>query len=170
MGRSVPRNIDETRTIPLTRGLVALVDAAGYEWLSQWKWLAHRSVSHHFYAARGAWDPVRKRRHTVYMHRVLLATAGEVDHINGDKLDNRRSNLRAVTRLENTQNQRNKRSGCSAEGIGIYRRPNGRWTAQVTVNYRNIALGTFDTHEEAMAARAAGVVRFYGGAVVSLGA
>lgn len=168
MSRSIPRNI-ETREIPLTRGLAALVDAADYEWLCGFKWFAHNSCRQHFYAARSAWDSAGKRSRIVYMHRAILATPGEVDHINGDKLDNRRANLRAATRAENTQNQRNKRVGCSADAIGVYRRPNGRWTAQVTVNYRNIALGTFDTEAEAIAARAAGAAHYYGGGHAAVG-
>lgn len=163
MGRSVPRNIDEPCQIPLSRGLVALVDAADYEWLNQWKWSAHNSCREFFYAAR--WSGGRKARCMVYMHRLILGatTTGEVDHINGNRLDNRRANLRIVTHQQNTQNQLTKRKGCSSRHIGVWRRPNGRWTAQITVDYRTIALGTFDTEEQAAVARALAVPRYFGG-------
>lgn len=154
---------DETeyREIPLTRGLTALVDAADYAWLSRWKWNAHASGRRHHYAARSGLDSSGKKRIT-YMHRALMGEAGEVDHINGNKLDNRRANLRVVSHSVNTRNQRNKRLGCTTEHIGVHRTPDGRWRAQITLDYRNKNLGTYASLEQAIAARARGVARHFG--------
>ena len=106
MSRSVPRNIDETRTIPLTRGLVALVDAADYEWLSQWKWSADGDG----YAVR------EERGERIKMHRLLLPGAPTVDHANRVRHDNRRCNLRACDRQEHARNtsKHQRRKGTSS--------------------------------------------------------
>lgn len=82
------------KEIPLTQGYVTLVDDADYEWLSRWKWHYHGG-----YAERGD---------GVLMHREITdCPAGkEVDHINHDPLDNRRENLRVVTRWQNMLNRR----------------------------------------------------------------
>ena len=93
-----------TRRIPLTKGQFALVDDADYEVLSKHSWYASGV---RFYAARRRKDNERNPRKLVYMHRELLGVESSslhVDHINGNRLDNRRSNLRIVTVAENAQN------------------------------------------------------------------
>jgi len=81
------RRSEETRVIPLRCGLFAIVDAADYEWLSRYRWFLCGAG----YAARHA--PGK----TILMHReIMQAPAGMVvDHINGNRLDNRRCNLHA---------------------------------------------------------------------------
>jgi hypothetical protein len=71
----------------------------------------------------------------------------QADHISRDKLDNRRSNLRIVTGAQNVQNVP-ARGGASPHR-GVWRRPSGRWVAQVRANGHCHTLGTFDTEDEA---------------------
>jgi hypothetical protein len=84
------------KEIKLTKGLVALVDDVEYEELSKYKW----SWGGH-YAMRK--DSNGK---TVYLHRQILNAPKDmqVDHINRDRLDNRRQNLRIVTKQQNLLN------------------------------------------------------------------
>lgn len=88
--------------IILSTGEPVVVDDADVAWLSGWKWKRHVGG----YACRTGYDASRKKFTTILMHRLLvdLSEGLEVDHINRNKLDNRRSNLRAVTRKENCAN------------------------------------------------------------------
>jgi len=98
----------------------------------------------------------------VKIHRLLLGVTNpifQVDHINGDKLDNRRSNLRIVTNKQNAENLHNKKGYkrgrvCSSKYIGVQydNRKNPlskRWMANIKHNYKNIWLGRFFTEDEA---------------------
>lgn len=92
-----------TRKVELSAGKVALIDESDQEMLSAWKW----SYDGRGYAFRTSRKHEGKRR-TIYLHRVVMgAQPGEVvDHINGDTLDNRRSNLRITNYSHNLQNRR----------------------------------------------------------------
>ena len=99
-------------------------------------------------------------------HRVAWAIqmgvwpADQIDHINGYKADNRISNLRVVTSLENLRNQKmakNNRSGVM--GIHWHKRKQ-KWQAGISVENKQIYLGSFDCLEEAKAARAAANVKY----------
>jgi hypothetical protein len=92
-------------------------------------------------------------------HRLAwLYTTGEwpaqlVDHINGDKADNRFANLREASEHGNTWNRKRE---------GVHRRRNGRFGSAISPNGRRIYLGTFDTAEEARAAYRAATIEHYG--------
>jgi hypothetical protein len=78
---------------------------------------------------------------------------GEIDHINGDRTDNRVINLRDTTRAENSQNQRHSRKGSKAGLIGVsWQKITRRWQARIFVSGKNKHLGYFDTPEAAHAA------------------
>lgn len=69
------------KEIKLTMGKVALVDDSDYDWLSQWKWFAHKD-NRTFYAGRSTVMPDGRKKQ-VWMHRVIMETAEgmETDHI-----------------------------------------------------------------------------------------
>lgn len=146
-----PPDPSTTREIVLTRGRRAIVDACDYPTLSRYSWRysngrAARSIN--FLDPHGKW-----RNRSVYMHRSILnaPTEMEVDHINGDALDNRRCNLRLATRQENQMNKGAMyRARCRYVGVS----PEGsRFVAHIMHKGRRYRIGAFDTDIEAARAR-----------------
>ena len=94
----------------------------------------------------------KKRNRT--LHKVITKTGSRefVDHINGNRLDNRKCNLRIVNAQQNAMNHptpKNNKSGF--RGVRIYK--SGRFGAYITYNKKRINLGAYDTFEEAKQAR-----------------
>jgi hypothetical protein len=133
--------------IPLTRGLVALVDdgdAASV--LAQGSWYANWT-GHAFYASRCVGP--RHRRRYVRLH-TFLTDWPLSDHINGNTLDNQRVNLRLATPVQNLANQRlNSANTSGYKGVSFHKK-GGRWIAYVGgASTTRQWLGCFDTAEEA---------------------
>lgn len=84
-----------------------------------------------------------------------------VDHINGDKADDRWCNLRLADKSTNAINS-NIRVDNTAGAKGVYKTRTGKWAAQIQKNGVNRHLGTFDTMEEAASARAESEVQLFG--------
>lgn len=143
------------REIPLTKGQIAIVDAADYESISQHKWYAHaQSRMGLFYAARRVRLP-DGRSVISMMHREILGLPHEdprfVDHKHRDNtLDNRRSNLRTANRKQNDANSRlriTNRSGYRGVSFSNDGRPNP-WYVQIQNDGKNIFLGRYRTAED----------------------
>ena len=81
--------------------------------------------------------------------------SGDIDHVNGDKNDNRIANLRAATRSENNQNL-GVRADNKTGHPGIQQTPQGRWSAVIQIQGKRIWLGNHTTKEDAIAARVEG--------------
>lgn len=139
------------KQIPLTQGKFALVDDDDFERLSVYKWCAAKKPRT-FYATREA--SIGGKARTLYMHRVILGTASgiQVDHLNHNGLDNRRSNLRECNNMQNAQNRR---VGSNQTGFkGVYwdrNRISGHKYiyAQIRINTKKTNLGRFQTLEAA---------------------
>ena len=132
------------RRISIGRGKSVLVDAADYDWLSGYTWTIHQGG----YAAR------REKGRLIFMHReIVQAPPGMVaDHIDGNKENNSRSNLRICTRQQNTQN-RGKRIGSASRFKGVYReKHSGKWHARAYRDGEHFRTRLFA--EEVEAARA----------------
>lgn len=128
------------KKIPLTRGKFALVDSDDYEKVTQYTWRC--TVYGYAVAYMGGG---RKAPKYQPMHRFLLdAPRGvQVDHINGNPLDNRRSNIRLCTAAQNSQNTR-KRKGTSSRFKGVYwHKAASKWMAYINVGGRRIYLGLY---------------------------
>ena len=152
------------RLIPLTRDQVAKVDAADFDWLSQWKWQAHFAPNTRtFYARRDErFSRGPKGRRTIYMHRLILGIVDDAkgDHRSGDTLDNRRGNLRCATHSQNSRNQIRPRDNTSGF-IGVCPFA-GKWQAYIRVDGKKKHLGSFSTPEEASAVRTSAAREHYG--------
>lgn len=142
------------KTIPLTRGHVALVDDEDFEMLSEWTWCLTGSGA---YVVRYAGNSRQPGRRVIRMHRQILGlTIGdgvEVDHINGDGLDNRRRNLRPCSHAENLANMKQHVCAESSQFKGVlWRTDRSKWSAKIAPNGRAIALGCFDSEMDAAGA------------------
>ena len=145
------------KTILLTKGKVSIVDDDDYEWLSEYKWCFNlKNLNGHGYAQRGQHIKVGFKKYknkTVYMHREILKTDQEVDHINGNTLDNRKENLRPANRRQQSQNTRSRKNSTSIY-VGVHlHRLTGKWRSQIKVDGKIKSLGLFNSPEEARDAR-----------------
>jgi hypothetical protein len=149
--------------VPLTRGLVAIIDAADVDQVAEFNWYANPSKATH-YAKTDVWHPKLRRRERVYLHRLIACPPSDhfVDHINGKGLDCRRSNLRVCLPAQNAANRHDTRGSTSGyRGVRFDAR-RGRWVARLTVSYRNLYLGSFGSEAEAVAAYDAASRRKHG--------
>lgn len=128
------------KEIKLTQGKVALVDDNMFEYLSQWKWYLLKSHTN-YYAIRTS-KPENK---LIQLHRVVIkAKQGEfVDHINGDKLDNRKVNLRICTKAQNAQNRKTSKLNKSGYNGVSWCIRNKKWVAQIQCENKKNHIGYY---------------------------
>ena len=131
------------RKIILTNGGYAKVDADDFEWLEQWDW----QLNENGYAYRMVGD--KNNRQTILMHREILKTPDDMisDHINGNKTDNRKKNLRVVNHEQNARNRFGNHCAKSKyKGVSVYK---GRYGARIRLNGKVEWLGLFDNEIDA---------------------
>lgn len=132
----------------LSNGYFALIDTADVALVRDYRW--YKSSQGYAVTSVGK----------IRMHKLLTGYA-MTDHINGNRLDNRRSNLRPVNRQTNGFNA--KLSSANTTGNrGVRVGPNGRYRAYITVDRRQIHLGSFNGIDEAIKARKAAELKFFG--------
>jgi len=150
-GRRPQNNGDGTVTIPLTKGYKTIIDAADLPKVQRHSWAAKTSPDAPPYAVSNIDGRITK------MHQVLIdIPEGMVcDHIDGDSLNNRRSNLRVCTHQENNFNTKI-RKGRRFKGVTML--PSGRYHVRVAGE----SIGTFDTEEEAAGAYNAAASDMFG--------
>lgn len=133
------------KKIPLTQNKVAIIDNKDFEKISKHSWYFQGGYGSG-YAVRMPSVLEEKKRNLIRMHRVILdAPRGyEVDHINGNKLDNRRKNLRICLKSENHRN-RNKQRNNTSGFKGVSRRKDlQKWAVHINVNGVKTSVGHFN--------------------------
>ena len=139
-------------TIALPEGSLALIDDCDLERLSGYHWHEFAPSGKRIYVSTEVWSHCKRKR--VYMHRIVLAAPDDlqVDHINGDGLDNRRCNLRLATQAENSANRSKTHGRFAYKGLRFHAGRRKPWAAQITQNYKAITIGYYATPAEAAAA------------------
>ncbi len=140
------------KLIPLTQGKHAIVDDEDYEWVSRFKWYLFAYIRNRnlCYAVRNGLVSRGEKRGMISLHRsILVASPGEVvDHINGNTLDDRRSNLRKTDKTGNNRNRMKTPSSSRFKGAS-WHKPTERWRSSITLKNKTIHLGMFDSEEQA---------------------
>lgn len=147
------------KTIKLSQGKVAIVDDKDYEVLSKYKWYATcLKYCKNQYAARNVFKNGKKT--IIRMHRIILNVPDnmQIDHINGNGLDNRRCNLRFCN---HAQNQANSKTKNRYKGVRC-RKGTGSWEAYIGENYKYIHLGTYGNKEDAAQAYNNAAIKTFG--------
>ncbi|SRR5258708_1946735 len=127
-------------------GVYTLIDDEDYDSLSRLKWW----LTSEGYAKTSKMKKGKVLVH--YLHRVLLKPTKNlcVDHINGNRLDNRRKNLRLVTPQQNQWNTRGIRNKTGVKGTFFQ---DGKFYVRITVNKKRIFLGSYNTKKESQKIR-----------------
>lgn len=131
------------KLIPLTRGKFAKVDDEDYDKLTAHKW----HCTAWGYACRGIW--VNKKVVKIWMHREIMDTpkGSDTDHINMDRLDNQKANLRILNRSQNMHNLKPQRNNTSGYVGVFFNKRSGKWLASTSIHKKSIWLGLHETKE-----------------------
>ncbi len=143
---SAEEQVVRHKEIPLSQGGFVLVDEDDYEYLSRFSWHSYPGYNT-LYARRVFWE--NKKTHNVDMHRAILnpAKGFEVDHIDGNGLNNQRSNLRIVSKRGNAQNRHMVKTS-RYPGVRWHKQ-RGKWAAEIRYNGRRRHLGLFEIEVDA---------------------
>jgi len=143
------------KKIKLTRGKFAIVDDEDFEHLGQWRWCCAETG----YAVRSQTRKeygVNSKRQSIFMHRVVNKTpeGWPTDHINHNRLDNRKCNLRTVTTSQNIINKSGLQTNNKSRYTGVSLvKGKKRWLVQITIQKKRIHIGSFKFISEAVKAR-----------------
>jgi len=143
------------KSISLIPGGLTLVSDCDYWWAKRFSWNNHQSG----YVAYNS-----NANGIIYLHRMIMEHCDPfwIDHIDGNPLNNVRSNLRLVTPSENSMNRRGQRNSFSKyKGIYWYKR-HQKWVAKITCNGIRHELGYFDKEIDAAKAFDAGAKKYQG--------
>jgi len=140
--------------IPKTKNYAVTFVDSEFSFLKEYDW---------YIGATGGYAMSYINGKHVYLHHLILGKKSgyDTDHINEDKLDNRKENLRFCTRGQNMQNCFMKHNTSGYKGV-CKSRTLGKWRSYIKVNGKQIHLGTFESKEEAAEVYNKAAVKYFG--------
>lgn len=146
------------KKISLTSNKFTLIDDVDFDKINKYKWYFDGR-----YAYKNFYNKILKKTLPFGLHRYILnlkrKDGKEVDHINGNKLDNRRCNLRICTKSENKQNRNLKTNTSGYNGV---RKKRNKWETKIIKNYKYYHIGIYDDPELAAIAYDLTAIGLYG--------
>lgn len=135
--------------VKLTKGLVAFIDDEDFDKIKNFKWCFGGGYALSY--VKGSY--ARGKCEYVYMHRVIMNAPKEleIDHINRNKIDNRKINLRLCDHSQNTMNVKRKPESSKYKGVHFCKETD-KWRAKISAYGKTICLGRFNSQEEAASA------------------
>lgn len=141
------------KEIVLSNGMVTLVDDDDFDRVNKTNWYYHKQCGIAYNSKRDK------------LHRYVLGVNDPkvfVDHINHNKLDNRKENLRICSKQQNNSNKL-KQDGKTSPYKGVHlEAKSAKWISQITFNYENIFLGRYDSEIQAAIAYNNAAVKYFG--------
>lgn len=131
--------------LTLTNGGICLIDDEDYEKIKHLGW----HINSMNYVCSGGGNGTMERN---YLHRFIMKPKRNevVDHINGNKLDNRKCNLRVTSQGKNTSSRTKNNKNNTSGYRGVYwHKAGNKWMASIEFNRKQIYLGLYDTKTEA---------------------
>lgn len=136
-------------------------DKEDYDLIKDYHWNVHRG-----YITCHRWNPQTQSHNHIKMHRLIMGLKDntdyskcQIDHINHNKVDNRKENLRVVSNVQNSWNKSVWREDGSKIGVRLER---SKWLASITVNGNMIRLGKYNNYNDAVKARIDAEKKYYG--------
>lgn len=151
--------------ISLTRNMFSIVSDEWFTHLNKWKWFAMRNkTSKTFYAARHQWVHGKRTSKRIYMHRVIMnARPGEqVDHKDGNGLNNLESNMRIASHSQNSFNTGLSKSNSSGYKGVSWSKGMKKWRSRIRIQGKETIIGYFDNLIEAAKARNEATIKHHG--------
>lgn len=148
------------REIQLTQGKFTIVDDEDYEKLKDFKWWYSKIG----YAVHTEYISLTQGSNKIYMHRLILETPLNMccDHINGNRLDNRKCNLRIVTKQQNQWNRSSTGKGSSKHKGVYFSKQKNKWLSKIQKDFKEYHIGFFATENEAVIAYNKKAVELFG--------
>lgn len=136
-------------------------DKKNYDLIKDYHWELHRG-----YVSCHRWNIETKSDNQIKMHRLIMGlkdnqdySGCQIDHINHNKVDNRKENLRVVNNVQNSWNKSVWREDGSKVGVRLER---SKWLASITVDGKMIRLGKYDNYDDAVKARVNAEKKYWG--------